>query len=871
MSLSPVTRLGPYEILAPIGAGGMGEVFRARDTRLNREVAIKVTGGRFSDRFEREAHSIAALNHLNICILYDVGPHYLVMELVEGPTLADRIKEGPVPLDEALTIARQIADALEAAHDKGIVHRDLKPANIKIKPDGTVKVLDFGLAKTLDSPITASPLTNPENSPTINTPTTAGVILGTVGYMPPEQIRGKVVDKRADIWAFGVVLYEMLAGKRPFQGEEFADILASVVKDQPDLGAVPAETRRLIERCLEKNPRKRLRDIGDMALLLEQAPETAPARDAQRARFGIAGWSAAALLAVGLGPVAFRHFREKPPAPAPLIRFQIPAPENTTMGPYLTVAPDGRKVAFLAKGQLWVHFLESGESRNLTAAEGSPFWSPDSLFIGYPSQGKLKKIEATGGPPQTVAEYNGSWEAGAWSRGGVMVFGAFPGGLFRVPASGGVPVAITAIDPTRQQAFHYCPSFLPDGRHFVYTSQSSDGQKDAIYLGDVDLKPEQQSSKALVASHWGSVYAPSADPRTGYLLFVREGTLKAQPFDNRRLELKDQAVTVAEQVGDNLGGAGGYGAFSASADDVLVFWPGAALDRQLTWYDREGKVLGTIGDPGNYQDLALAPDGKRAAVSKKSGAAANIWMLDLARGGSARFTFDAAAESDPVWSPDGSRIIFSSNRDGPYNLYQKLSSGEKDEEALLKSSEAKYATSWSRDGRFLLYTVVSPRTKHDIWVLPLQGDQKPVPFLITPFDESQARFSPDGHWVAYSSYESGQSEVYVRSFSLDHAGTPVDAGGKWQISNGGMYPAWRRDGRELYYRSRDGGLMAVEIATTPTFQAGPPQPLGTLLRGLWRDIPWDPTADGRRFLAPAAKSGSEPYTVVLNWQATLKK
>jgi Tol biopolymer transport system component len=453
----------------------------------------------------------------------------------------------------------------------------------------------------------------------------------------------------------------------------------------------------------------------------------------------------------------------------------------------------------------------------------------------------------------------------------VIVFGAFPRGLFRVPASGGVPVAVTAIDPARQEAFHYCPSFLPDGRHFVYTSQSADGQKDAIYLGSVDLKPEQQSSKPLVASHWGAVYAPSLDPSTGFLLFMREGALKAQPFDNRKLELKEQAVTVAEQVGDNLGGGGGYGAFSASANDVLVFWPGPAPDRQLTWYDREGKVLGTIGDPGNYQDVALSPDGKRAAVSKKSGAAANIWMLDLARGGSARFTFDAAAESDPVWSPDGSRIIFSSNRDGPYNLYQKPSSGEKDEDVLLKSSEAKYATSWSRDGSFLLYTVVSPKTKHDIWVLPMQGDRKPFPFLITQFDEAQAHFSPDGHWVAYTSDESGQSEVYVRPFSINSTGTPVEASGKWQISNGGMYPAWRRDGRELYYRSRDGGLMAVAIATTPTFRAGTPQPLGTLLRGSWRDIAWDSTADGRRFLAPAGKSGSEPYTVVLNWQAGLKK
>jgi Tol biopolymer transport system component len=867
MSLAPGTRLGPYEILAPIGAGGMGEVYRALDTRLGRDVAIKVSAEKFSDRFEREARAIATLNHPNICTLHDVGPNYLVMELIEGATLRDRIMQGAIPLEEALAIATKIAEALEAAHDRGIVHRDLKPGNIKIKPDGTVKVLDFGLAKTTDAPVASSP----EVSPTVSmaAATQAGIILGTAAYMSPEQARGKAVDKRADIWAFGVVLYEMLTGKRLFQGEDLTEILASVVKDRPDLNAVPVQVRRLLERCLEKDLRNRLRDIGDMRLLLE--PETIPLQGARRAWLAIAGWSVAALLAVGLGPVAFLHFREKPPAPVAPVRFQIPAPENTTLGPYLNLAPDGRKLAFVVRGRLWVYFLESGESRELAAADGSPFWSPDSLFVGYPSQGKLKKIEATGGPPQTVADYSGVWEGGAWSSDSVIVFGAFPHGFFRVPASGGVPAAITALDPARQESFHYCPSFLPDGRHFVYTSQSNDGRTDAIYLGSVDLKPDQQSSKPLVLSHWGPVYAPSADPSTGYLLFMREGTLMAQPFDNLRLELKGQAVPVVDQVADNNSGTGGYGAFSASANDVLVFLPSAGSDRQLTWYSREGKVLGNVGDPGDYRDLALSPDGTRAVVSKKTGAVANIWMLDISSGASARFTFDSEAVSDPIWSPDGSRIVFSSDRDGPYNLYQKPASGVKNENVLFKSSEAKFATSWSRDGRFLLYTVVSPKTKHDIWVLPLEGDKKAVPFQITEFDEGNAHFSPDGRSVTYTSDESGHNEVYVRSFSMNSAGTAVEAGGKWQISNGGSDPAWRGDGLELYYRSRDGTLMAVEIATNPTFRAGKPKPLGTLFRTLQSHLPWDSTADGKRFLAAAGKSGSEPYTVVLNWQVGLKK
>jgi len=443
----------------------------------------------------------------------------------------------------------------------------------------------------------------------------------------------------------------------------------------------------------------------------------------------------------------------------------------------------------------------------------------------------------------------------------VIVFADLAVGLFRVSASGGLPVPITAFDPARRETLHAFPSFLPDGRHFVYTRRSSDLAKSAIYLGSVDVKPDQQSSKPLANSNWQTECVPSADPSIDYLLFVSGGTLMAQPLDNRRLELTGQPAPVAEQLNDGR-------AFSSSANNVLVFQQSPASNVQLAWYDREGKVLETAGDPGEYRELALSPDGMQLAVTKgRLVDTTNIWLLDLTRGGaSTRVTFGSFVDTSLVWSPDGSRIIYSSNRDGPYNLYQKSANGAKDEETLLKSSEDKLATSWSRDGRFLLYTVVHPRTKNDLWVLPLDHDKKPVPLLITEFNERQARFSPDGRWVAYTSDESGQDEVYVRSFSMNSTGTAVEANGKWPISNRfGTDPRWRGDGRELLYRSRGGRVMAVEIATKPAFRAGSPQTLGSLTGA------WDSTPDGKRFLVLASKSTPQPYTVVLNWQTALKK
>jgi eukaryotic-like serine/threonine-protein kinase len=896
MPLARGTRLGPYEILASIGAGGMGEVYRARDTTLEREVAIKVLPPAFAQdperliRFKREAKVLASLNHPNIAHIYCVEDRALIMELVVGES-----PKGPLPVETALNYARQIAAALEAASDKGIVHRDLKPSNVMITPEGVVKVLDFGLAV---APVSAGD-SSPADSPTITMPTQEGVIMGSAAYMSPEQAAGKLVDKRADIWSFGVLFWEFLTGHRLFGGETVSHTLADVLRGPIDFDKLPRETppaiRCLLRRCLDRNLKNRLRDIGEARIAIEavlaggtqqQPADTAELSGTPRRWLP---WVLTTLLAASLGSVAFLHFHEKPPAPAASMRFQIPAPENTTLTPILNLSPNGRKLAFLVyKGDLrslWVHSLESGESREITAADGSPFWSPDSRFIGYPFQNKLKRIEVNGGPPQTLADLPGQWASGTWNQDGVIVFGAFGAavGLFRVPATGGVPVQITALDPIRQERFHYMPCFLPDGRHFVYTRFSNE-EKSAIYLGSVDAKPEQQSSKPLVASNWGPVYAPSADPRTGYLLFMRERTLWAQAFDSRLLELTGQAAVVAGQVGDNRGGKGGYGAFSASTNDVLVLLRSAASDQQLTWFNPDGKVLETPGEPSDYQALALSPDGIRLALSKSGGPGRNIWILDLSRGTSSRFTFGPSKDEDPIWSPDGSRIIFSSNRDGgPANLYQKLASGVKDEEVLLKSGEDKWPTSWSRDGRFLLYDTVHPKTKGDtdIWVLRLEGDKKPVPFLITEFSESDGHFSPDGHFVAYTSDESGQPEVYVRSFSppflLPVARTTTETGGKWKVStHPGFQPRWRGDGRELYYRSlSDGKVMAVEIETNPTFRAATPRPLGTALPlpAAWPDLGslWDSTADGRRFLTLTTVKSREQYTLVLNWQAGLKK
>src|SRR5579862_1546402 len=709
MALSTGTRLGPYEILAPIGKGGMGEVYRAADTRLHRDVAIKVSAERFSERFEREARAIASLNHPNICSLYDVGPNYLVMELVEGENL-----KGPLPLATALDYARQIADALDAAHEKGIVHRDLKPGNIRIKPDGTLKVLDFGLAKMGGTPTAPS-----DQSPTVTMhETEAGVVLGTAAYMAPEQAKGKPVDKRADIWAFGVVFFEMLTGKRMFHGESTTEVLASVLKEEPKWEQVPPQVRRLLQRCLEKDPQKRLRHIGDVMALVDDAPASTPAGSA-RAGSQRSWWLwpsiAAILLLISVG-LAVLYLRGKLSAtPEVQTRFQIPAPENNIVIP-LSVSPNGRRLVFSARetgktaSQLSVRTLDSLESHPLPDTDGASytFWSPDSRFIVFASQGKLKKIDISGGPSQTICDLPaGAFRGGSWSREGEIVFGTSSQALWRVSSGGGNPGPATALDASRHETGHYFPSFLPDGRHFIYLAASSNPENRAVYVASLDAKPQEQRARRLLLTATNTILAPSSGGGGDQLLFLRDGSVLAQTLDTGRLELTGEPIPIAERVGAAPLGAIGssYGFFAASATGVLVYRGGASgtdETSQLTWYGRDGKMLGTAGDPAPYANVLLSPNATRASVVR----AGDLWVVDLSRGTSTRLTTAGAlVTGSGVWSPDGSHIAYTANPGGALGIYQKESSGAGAEELLWKADALLGPTHWSADGRFLTFGV----------------------------------------------------------------------------------------------------------------------------------------------------------------------
>jgi eukaryotic-like serine/threonine-protein kinase len=877
------TKLGPYEILSPLGAGGMGEVYRARDGKLNRDVALKILPAMFTDdaermaRFRREAQVLASLNHPNIGSIYGLDEpnnlRVLVLELVEGPSLADRITEGAIPTEEALAIARQIAEAVAYAHEKGVTHRDLKPANIKITPEGNVKVLDFGLAKVLEGSKNLD--LDPSQSPTFGNPTTLeGMILGTAAYMSPEQAKGKPVDRRADIWAFGVVLYELLTGRPLFQRETLSDTLAAVLKEEPDWNRIPVKVRPLLRHCLEKDPKRRLRDIGDMHLLLD------PASVAVQTHRPWFAWGAVAVFLVAFVAVSLIHFRERPLVSQP-VKFQISLsgslPEGLTT---FAVSPDGRHLAFAATGSdgvahLWIRDLDSLEVRALadTYRKVLPFfWSPDSRFIGFQAGGKLAKIEISGGPAQALCDVQRDVVGGSWNREGVIIFGdSGARGLMQVSAAGGVASPLTTFDLSRKEVIHVLPSFLPDGKHFLYLRASSIPENSGVYVGSLNTKPEGQDLRRLMATTSGPAYVPSSDSDSGQVLFLRQGTLMAQPFNARRLEPSGEAVPIAEQVGSYID----YGLFSASSNGVLVYRSGVGLDYQLRWLDQHGRVLGTVAEPGRYNSLALSPDGRRVAVSRTNPDNTpnwDVWLLDLGRNMSTRLTYDQVRATNPVWSADGSSVIFDSVHDGESNLYLKSANGAGDDRLLLKSTDGyQYATSWSRDGRFLLYTVESPQTKSDLWVLPLQDDRKPTPFLRTNFNESSGRFSPDGHWIAYTSDESGSDEIYVREFSSGSAQGSGNAAGRWLISKGGgTGPRWRGDGKELFYVASDGKLMSVEISPKPVFEAGAPRPLFQLPPGF---IGFEVTADGRDFLigAPVALSAPVPFTVVLNWQTTLKK
>jgi eukaryotic-like serine/threonine-protein kinase len=667
MSLSPGDKLGPYEILEPIGKGGMGDVYRARDTRLKRDVAVKICNAQFSERFEREARAIAALNHSNICHLYDVGPNYLVMELVEGPTLAERIKEGPIPLEEALAIARQVAAALEAAHDKGITHRDLKPGNIKIRTDGVVKVLDFGLAKMGGTPTAQS-----EESPTLTMgETEQGMILGTASYMSPEQAKGKPVDQRSDIYAFGLVLYEMVTGKRLHRGETTTEVLASVIKDEPQWENVPAQLQLLLRRCLEKDPQKRLRHIGDaMALVDERVPAIQPAAAAQPAKKSWLWPSVAAGLVIAALGIAAWALWPKSAAPARATRFQVTLPEGVQFSQFVSLSPDGHKLVFNATGAqsgLWIHDLDTLEWRKLAGTENgvSPFWSPDSRFLAFGVANQLKKIEIAGGPPQILCDSPATVGSGAWNNEGAIVFGGFGAGpLRRVSAAGGVPVDVTTVDSTRGETFHSLPNFLPDGKHFLYLRFGTP-EVAGIYAGSLDAKPFEQSKQRILANQFAARFAD------GNLFFMREGTLMAQPFDSGKLQLRGEPVPVAEHVATT----GAIGIFSVSATGVLAYRAGADEAGSLNWLSREGTLMDKFGQPGNYYQPALLPDATRVAFRDAGpNDSGDIWLLDFTRGVRTRFTFRQGAGSNPVWSPDGNQIFFSAGSTRN-TIYEKASNG----------------------------------------------------------------------------------------------------------------------------------------------------------------------------------------------------
>jgi len=893
MPLSAGTRLGSYEVTAQIGAGGMGEVYQAHDSKLGRDVAIKVLPEAFAhdperlSRFQREAKMLAALNHPNIATIYGLEQSgdisYLVMELVPGETLAERVKrEGAVPIEEALAIAKQMAEALEAAHEKSIIHRDLKPANVKVTPEGKVKVLDFGLAKAFAGDGASE---DPGNSPTLSMAATMqGVILGTAAYMSPEQAKGKAVDKRTDIWAFGAVLYELLTGKAAFHGEDVGDILASVVKTEPDWSRLPEATpptiRILLRRCLRKDKRERLADAGGLrieiadALLGEAAtappptPRKGPLSNTRMA------WSVAAALLVASLALAFLYFRGVTDETR-VLKLSVLPPEKATFNPASlpAVSPDGRRLAFAVtvngQSELWVRDLDSLTARPLPGTDGAydPFWSPDSRFIAFFADGKLKKVDVTGGPALSLCNTSsaGTARGGSWSKNDVIVFAnANATGLFRVQASGGSATVVTTLDQASGEISHRFPWFLPDGHHLLYTALKGGAANTAVYVGDVDSKTRRQ----VVAGSSNAVYAPP-----GYLLFLREGTLMAQPFDAGKAQTTGDPVAIAEQV-DSSAGIGAQGQFSASQNGVLAYASGGSSgNMQLTWFDRSGKPLGTVGAPGVLNWPAISPDGNTVATDRLDPQTGfqDLWLHDLVRGTASRFTFTSPNEF-PAWSPDGSHIAFTSSRDGgPSNLYQKAVSGAAQDEPLDKAAHSKRPDDWSRDGRYIIEeTPNDPKTGQDIWVLPLFGDRKPFPYLQTAFNERTAKLSPNGEWLAYVSDETRRNEVYVQTFP-----TP---GGKWQVStDGGVLPVWSRDGKELFFIGADGKLTAVEVKGDvkggAKFEAGASKALFDAHYGAGVNGWFDVTKDGRFLIPVQAEQAAAgvPMTVVVNWTAGLKK
>ena len=894
MRLPAGTRVGPYEIVAPLGAGGMGEVYRAHDTKLGRDVALKVLPEAFTldqdrtARFQREAQVLASLNHPNIAAIYgfeDSGAppgqgqttiQALALELVEGPTLADRLEPGPLPPDEAVAIARQIALALEAAHERGIVHRDLKPSNVVVRPDGTVKVLDFGLARAMDA---ASGQTDTSRSPTITSPammTGAGIVLGTAAYMSPEQARGRPADRRADIWAFGVVLFEMLTGQHLFRGETVSDTLAAVLRSDPSWDQLPRSTpvtlRRVLKVCLEKDPKARLQAIGDWTLLLEDV--TPPAAPVTRARSTVVAASAAVLATLALLVLAVIHFRETdvPSAPSHPIRLTLtlPAGDSVDRGitPALTVSPDGSMVAYAAShdnatAQLWVRAMDGSNPLPLAGTEGgrSPFFSPNSQWIGFFAQGKLKKVSATGGAVQTLgnapAGLGGSWAADDT----IFYVPLNTSGVWTVTADGGTPREITTLDRGKAEVSHRWPQLLPGGKALLFTVWVGPGWDER----SLQLQLLETGERRVLAQGASTGrYVPS-----GHLVYNRDGAevLMAQPFDLATLQpTGGPPVSLTEHVWE----AGSEGAqFAVSETGTLAYIPGfpRQFERRLVWVDRSGQVEAVPAPPRPYYDPRISPDGNRLAITAAEGTE-RIWLYDFARPTLTALTTADSSSQSAVWTRDGTRVIYRATRQGFRNVYWKAADGSGDEERLGRHDNMQTPMSLSRDGTHVVFGQGDPTTGSDLWTLSLEDSRTTTAFLRTRASENNASVSPDGRWVAYASNESGRTEIYVQPFP--------GPGGKTTVStNGGYEPVWSRDGRELFYRSGD-ALMVVAVSTRSDFVAGLPRRLfsGDYEQSDTGTAGYDVSPDGRRFLMiqPAQPQRAvTQFNIVLNWFDALRR
>ncbi len=898
MTLAAGAKLGPYEIQSPLGAGGMGEVYRARDTRLDRTVAIKILPAHLSSnpeakqRFEREARSISSLNHPNICTLYDVGHQdgidYLVMEFLEGETLADRLVKGALPPEQVLKYGIEICEGLEKAHRGGVTHRDLKPGNIMLTKTGA-KLMDFGLAKACSSSGGASASGLTLTSPVASRPLTQeGTVVGTFQYMSPEQIEGKEADARSDIFAMGAVLYEMATGKRAFEGKTTTSVIAAILERDPlPISAVkpmfPRALDSVVKTCLQKDPDERWQSVRDLRTNLKWIAEGDGAGTSSAVKHNPWRERAAWMLALALlcaGAVAFFAVgRYRGPAAGEPVRFSVNPPEKAVFSgppnitvpvPQFALSPDGRAIAFVAASPgadpvIWLRSIDQVTARPLPGTERAqiPFWSPDSRWIGFFAGGKLKKIPVAGGPVQVLTDVEDAF-GGAWGADDSIVFAKLSSAIFRVSSGGGTVTAVTKVDTIMNA--HRWPQFLPDGRHFLFHVQGGDPEHRGIYVGSLD----GGTQKFIVRTESSAVYASP-----GYLLHVEGDTLLGQAFDAARLEIKGEPFTVAEHVGRSTG----FNIGVSASDTGMLAYAAAILQRgRLTWFDRAGNALNSVGVEGDYSDFRLSPNGQTLAASLVDPKAWNpdIWLIDLMRGGPSRFTVGSALSAAPVWSPDGARIVFRTNRNGQTELYAKSAGGGGNEEVVLTYDTQHVAgigwrnlvcTDWSPDGRYVIASSPQQATGEDLWLIPLSGDKKPFKFLGPPSDQIHGNFSPDGRFVAYTSNESGRFQVYVQTFPLSDRKSQVS-------TDGGYEPRWRGDGHEIYYLSEDRKLMAVSVGAGPTFdipkllfQTRVPEGITS------RRTHYVPSRDGQRFLVNTQSDDAlpSPITVVLNWQAELKK